>query len=94
MAFVHHLTGRDQANTVTQPIHNRMPVILERDELAPWLDSDQPVSDLLKLLNPYPDSAMRAYPVSTAVNDPSNEGRGLIDSVAPSPDPTRSLFDN
>ena len=75
-----------EANTVTQPIHNRMPVILARNELAPWLDSDRPVSDLLKLLNPYPDSAMHAYPVSTAVNNPSNEDRGLIDSVALSPE--------
>ena len=82
-----------EANTVTRPIHNRMPVILERDKLDPWLDRDRPVSDVLKLLTPYSECAMRAYPVSTAVNNSSNQGRELIDPVAFNRGRTGSLFD-
>ena len=82
-----------EANTVTRPIHDRMPVILERDKLVPWLDRDRSVSDVRKLLTPYTEYAMRAYPVSTAVNNSGNQGRELIDLVALSPGRTRSLFD-
>ncbi len=76
-----------------RPIHDRMPVILERDKLAPWLDRDRPVRDVLKLLTPYSESLMQAYPVSGAVNKSSNQGRELIDPVALLPDRTGLLFD-
>ena len=81
------------ANSVMRPIHDRMPVILELDKLAPWLDRGQPVCDVLKLLTPYSESPMRAYPVSRAVNKSSNQGRELIDPVALLPDRTELLFD-
>ena len=82
-----------EANTVTRAIHDRMPVILERDKLVPWLDRDRPVSDVLKLLTPYSECAMRVYPVSTAVNSSSNQGQELIDPVAFSRGRTGLLFD-
>ena len=81
------------ANTVTRPIHDRMPVILQRQELGLWLDRDRPAHDLLQIFRPSPESAMRAYRVSTAVNKSKNEGRELIDPVALSPGRTGSLFD-
>ena len=76
-----------------RPIHDRMPVILELNKLAPWLDRGQPVCDVLELLTPYSESPMRAYPVSRAVNKSSNQGRELIDPVALLPDRTELLFD-
>ena len=82
-----------EATTVMRPIHDRMPVILERDKLAPWLDRVRPVRDVLKLLTPYSEILMRAYPVSGAVNKSSNQGRELIDPVALLPDRTGLLFD-
>ena len=82
-----------EANTATRPIHDRMPMILERDKRVPWLDRDRPVSDALKLLAPHSECAMRAYPVSTAVNNSSNQGQELIDPVALSRGRTRLLFD-
>ena len=75
-----------EANTVMRPIHDRMPVILERDKLAPWLDRGRPVRDVLKFLTPYSESLMQAYPVSGAVNKSSNQGRELIDPVTLLPD--------
>lgn len=82
-----------EPNDLTRPIHDRMPVILERNERAMWLDGDRPVRDALKLLDPYPEGLMRAYPVSKAVNNSSNQGRELIAPAIHSPDPTGSLFD-
>ncbi len=82
-----------EANTVMRPIHDRMPVILQRDKLAPWLDRGRPVRDVLQLLTPYSENLMRAYPVSGAVNKSSNQGRELIDPVTPLADRTGLLFD-
>ena len=82
-----------EANSVMRPIHDRMPVILERDKLAPWLDRGRHVGDVLQFLTPYSESLMRAYPVSEAVNKSSNQGRELIDPIALLPDRTGLLFD-
>ena len=70
------------ANKVTQPIHDRMPVILERGERVLWLDQELPAEAGLKLLSPYPDDAMTAYRVSRAVNDSRNEREDVIEPLA------------
>lgn len=58
------------ANELLQPIHERMPVILDPQDYDLWLDSQvQTPQTLQQLLRPYPASAMTAYPVSTLVNN-------------------------
>lgn len=58
------------ANELLQPIHERMPVILEPQDYDLWLDSQvQTAETLQQLLRPYPAPAMTAYPVSTLVNN-------------------------
>ena len=59
-----------------------MPVILERDERALWLDHEVAAEAVLKLLAPYRDDAMAAYRVSKAVNDSRNGREDLIEQVA------------
>jgi putative SOS response-associated peptidase YedK len=66
-------------NALMEPIHNRMPVILRREDEALWLDKAAEVPDLLALLRPYPAELMDAYPVSRAVNSPANDGEELIE---------------
>lgn len=57
------------ANSLLQTIHDRMPVILQPDDYARWLDPRlQNATDLKELLQPYPDDSMEAIPVSTRVN--------------------------
>jgi putative SOS response-associated peptidase YedK len=73
-----------QPNQLMAAIHNRMPVILPGEAEAAWLDpAETRVAAVLPLLQPYPAEAMEAYPVSTAVNSPRNDGPGLIDPVPP-----------
>ena len=62
------------ANSLMQPIHNRMPVILPREAEAGWLDPgiDDPAA-LTRLLVPCPAAELEAYPVSTLVNSPRND---------------------
>lgn len=71
-----------EANEVLQPVHDRMPVILHREDYELWLDSDVRKMDLVKeLLSPYPASEMMSYPVGTSINSPLNQGVELIEQV-------------
>ena len=81
------------SNAVTRPIHDRMPVILERREHGPWLDRDLPVPDVLNLLDPYPEGAMRAYEVSRAVNSSKKDDPDLIEPVSSSTTRSPLLFE-
>jgi len=59
-------------NDVTRPVHDRMPVILEHDAYARWLDPEPCEALALRaLLRPFPAAAMTAWPVSPAVNRPA-----------------------
>ncbi len=63
------------ANDLLRPIHDRMPVILHRNDYERWLTA-QPdaTAGLRDLLQPFPAEAMEAWPVDTLVNSPRNDG--------------------
>ncbi len=62
------------ANRMMTPIHHRMPVILNPKDFARWLDRDNKETEQLrKLLVPYPEKQMEAFPVSTIVNNSRND---------------------
>ncbi|MBI4460302.1 MAG: SOS response-associated peptidase, partial [Acidobacteria bacterium] len=56
------------ANELMQPIHSRMPVILDAGEEADWLASAKDVRNLIRLLETPPSLDMCAYEVSRSVN--------------------------
>jgi putative SOS response-associated peptidase YedK len=60
-------------------IDRGVPVILAALAYDRWLDADEPVSDLQALLRPYPADKMAAYPISTYVNNPRNQGPKCIE---------------
>jgi len=71
-----------EANELIAPIHDRMPVILDPRDWAGWLDPlNQEPSVLRPLLRSYPAEEMAAYPVSSQVNRPGNEGPALIEPL-------------
>lgn len=71
-----------EANELLQPIHDRMPVILNPKDYDLWLDPAVQKSDhLQQLLQPYSAAAMISYPVSTKVNKPTNDTPELINSL-------------
>ena len=68
------------ANELTRPIHDRMPVILNAVDYDRWLDPQLPNLDPLReLLRPFDSLAMRADPVSTLVNNPRNDGPRCVE---------------
>jgi putative SOS response-associated peptidase YedK len=61
-------------NAVTSSVHDRMPVILNRDSYDLWLDPGmKDVAAVSELLRPYDSGLMRRYPVSSRVNSVSND---------------------
>jgi putative SOS response-associated peptidase YedK len=61
-------------NAVTSAVHDRMPVILDRDSYDLWLDPGlQNVTAISELLKPFDALLMRCYPVSTRVNQVAND---------------------
>jgi len=84
----HDGTELDTATIITteagpdMPIHDRQPVVLERDEWEHWLDPD--VTDrreLDPLLRPSGRGTLVHYPVGRAVGNVRNDGPELIDAV-------------
>jgi putative SOS response-associated peptidase YedK len=69
-------------NELAATIHDRMPVILEPDDEGRWTDARviDPAAVLL-CLRPLPAERMEAYPVSTLVSSPRNEGPRLVEPV-------------
>ncbi|KFI22636.1 SOS response-associated peptidase [Nitrosococcus oceani] len=68
------------ANKLIQPIHDRMPVILEPVDYETWLNpnNNQATSVLTALLKSYPPEKMKACPISKKVNRPTNDDPACI----------------
>jgi len=70
-------------NEVTEPFHNRMPVILEPKDYDRWLEPGDPARPPVDLLRPYPADRMRAWPVSARVGNVRNNDPTLLEPVTP-----------
>ncbi len=61
------------ANQLMQPLHHRMPVIINPADYPLWLDTSLHKPKLFqKLFTPFPAQKMTAHPVSPLVNSPRN----------------------
>jgi putative SOS response-associated peptidase YedK len=67
-------------------IHDRMPLLVDRDKYAAWLDPTvSDVERLQGLLVPAAPGRLEAYPVSTQVNNVRNNGPELVEPLAVEP---------
>ncbi len=65
-------------------IHERMPMIIETDRWADWLDPEsKDPADLMSLLAPAAAGGLDSYPVSTTVNSVRNNGPQLLERIDP-----------
>jgi len=60
-------------NALVEPIHHRMPVIVDVAARDAWLAPETSVDDLVDLFAPRDDDAFEAYEVSAMVNSPRND---------------------
>lgn len=68
-----------EASPSIRGLHERMPVILSREDEEAWLDPGMnETARLLSLLRPYPDTQISAYRVGRCVNSHSNDQVELI----------------
>jgi putative SOS response-associated peptidase YedK len=82
-----------EPNALVKPIHNRMPVIIEKDKRTMWLDikiEDPEV--LMPLLKPYNARDMKAYEVTRMVNSPKFNSEDCMKPVITPSNKSMSLY--
>lgn len=67
-----------EPNALTGTVHDRMPVILETEALAIWMDPQASPEDLKAWLRPIDAEFMEGYPVSPKVGNVKNDYPELI----------------
>lgn len=65
-------------NEIVEPLHNRMPVILEPRDYERWLDPGDPERPPIDLLRPFPADKMQAWQVSDRVGNVKNDDAELL----------------
>lgn len=73
------------ASPATTFIHDRMPVIIPRDDYARWLSPRTPLDDVRALLVPFAAAALTSVEVSTWVNAPTHDDPRCIAPLQDSP---------
>jgi putative SOS response-associated peptidase YedK len=77
------------ANRTVAQLHDRMPVILSREQWSAWLDPDVTDAGLLRtMLRPAADGTLETVAVSSRVNNVNNEGPDLVQPVLADDPPT------
>lgn len=66
------------ANELVEPMHDRMPVILEPKNYERWLAPADPAHLPVDLLRPYPAEKMTAWKVGPRVGNVKNDDAGLL----------------
>jgi len=61
-----------EANEILSPIHERMPVILDKEVMFDWLE-DRPAKELIPMMKSYPADKMDFHMVGKGVNSPFND---------------------
>lgn len=70
------------ANRTMEPIHDRMPAILPPDAFAAWLDCRSGSATVaMAMLAPAAEDLLEVSPVSRRLNNPRNEGPGVLEMV-------------
>ncbi len=70
------------ANDLMRPLHDRMPVILDRENFDLWLDPKmEDTAKLQPLLVPHSSEDFEAFPVSRLVNSPTNDLPNCIEPL-------------
>jgi putative SOS response-associated peptidase YedK len=62
-----------EANALVAKIHPRMPAMLLPDQQHAWMQKRNTPQELLEVLKPYPADLLKAYPISSLINDPSTD---------------------
>lgn len=70
-----------EPNSLMAEIHNRMPVILSKEDESIWLGREIDQKVVLELLKPFSADRMRAYKVGIEVGNVRNNNEHLLDEI-------------
>jgi putative SOS response-associated peptidase YedK len=79
-------------NELVEPMHNRMPVIIQPKDYDRWLIPGEPERPPVDLLRPFPADRMNAWKVDRKVGSVKNDTPDCIEPMTDSGDEKRSLF--
>jgi putative SOS response-associated peptidase YedK len=79
-------------NELAEPVHDRMPVILEPQDYARWMEPGDPKQPPIDLLRPLPAEKMRSWPVDERVGNVRNDDPDLLKECGPQDAAQGSLF--
>ena len=71
-----------EANELVRPVHNRMPVILDRADYDLWLDRASSSDELTTLLRPCRADEMESVAVGSRVNSPKYDDPECLEPAA------------
>ncbi len=71
-----------QANELMQPLHDRMPVLIDAASEGLWLDPHASADSLRALFVPYASAGMEAQPVGPWVSDARHEGERCLEPAS------------
>ena len=81
-------------NELMEPIHNRMPVIIQPKDYERWMAPADPAHLPVDLLRPYPTAEMKAWKVGKAVGNTRNNDASLVEPLKENEaSPTLPLFE-
>jgi putative SOS response-associated peptidase YedK len=70
------------ANAVVEAIHDRMPVVLAKDDIDDWIGPGVPLGRVRELMAPAPASLLVPRAVSQKVNSVKNDTPDILEPVA------------
>lgn len=62
-------------------IHDRMPVVIMRNDIEQWFDESLPVNEIEKMIKPVDDDEIEFYPVSEFVNSPQHNSIKCLERI-------------
>ena len=68
-------------NAIAEPVHNRMPVILEPKQYDAWLDREETERPPTYLLRPFEAERMLVHSAHPKVGNVRNQGMEMLDSA-------------
>lgn len=70
-----------EPNELMEPLHNRMPVILRREDYGRWLVPGDPARPPVDLLRPYDANEMTAWNVNARVGNVRNNDAACVEAL-------------
>lgn len=75
------ITG--EPNELVCTVHNRMPVIIQRERYDAWLSPKTSLDERKTFLTPFPADRMSVHPISDRVNSPRYDDPAILEEPGP-----------